>query len=229
MNILLRISPCFEKLPFFIKGFDGFLSYYSKNIEDFYFIQVGANDGVTIDPIHRCIIDFKWQGILIEPVEYLFDKLVDNYKGKNNLIFENVAISDQKGQKLFYRIEKNNEKGSPNWYDQLGSFLPDVVFKYKGIITNFEKHFISEKVECVTLNSIIKKHKVKKIDLVVIDVQGYDYEIIKTIDFREIKPRMILYEHGLLSYEDQKECEKLLRDKGYSIKVFSRDTFACLK
>ena len=41
----------------------------------FFFIQVGANDGITVDPIHKYIIEYHWNGILIEPQPGVFDQL----------------------------------------------------------------------------------------------------------------------------------------------------------
>ncbi len=43
-----------------------------------------------------------------------------------------------------------------------------------------------------------RKYKIKRIDLLQIDTERYDYDIIKQIDFSLIKPRMICYEtHNL--------------------------------
>jgi hypothetical protein len=62
-----------------------------------------------------------------------------------------------------------------------------------------------------------------------IDTEGYDFEIIKLIDFSEIKPSMILYEHIHLNAMDSTQCMNLLKDKGYSLIIQGKDTFAFLK
>jgi hypothetical protein len=41
---------------------------------------------------------------------------------------------------------------------------------------------------------LLNKHNVKKIDLLQIDVEGYDGELLVGIDFSKIKPRYIRYE-----------------------------------
>ena len=34
-------------------------------IKDLFFFQIGANDGISVDPIHRLVQDHNWSGILI--------------------------------------------------------------------------------------------------------------------------------------------------------------------
>jgi len=47
----------------------------------------------------------------------------------------------------------------------------------------------------------------------------------KSIDFSQIKPRMIYYEHWCLSNSDE-ECSKYLEDKGYRLIQEYADTLA---
>jgi len=129
------------------------------------------------------------------------------------LIFENVAISNKNEIKDFYRL-KHTEDKFPLCYDELGSFNLDTVLKSKNIIPNLEDYLMVEKIECITLKSLLQKHEVKKIDLLQIDAEGYDSEIIKSIDFNAIKPKIIRYEHINLKKNEQEEYIALLKDNG---------------
>ena len=40
-----------------------------------YFINIGANDGVFIDPIYPFIRDFGWRGLMVEPIPEAFAAL----------------------------------------------------------------------------------------------------------------------------------------------------------
>lgn len=201
---------------------------YKNNPTDFYFIQIGSNDGATGDPIHGHAVKYKWKGILVEPVKYLYNRLRRTYSNQENVSFENVAISNKEGFRDFYRIEENNEPNNPIWYDQLGSFNKDVVLEQRKEIPNFDKHFIKEKVKCITFSMLLKKHEVINVDLLHIDTEGYDYEIIKIIPFDEIKPKTILYEHIHLSDEDKKRSIRLLEKQHYKIFFAGNNTFAYL-
>jgi FkbM family methyltransferase len=196
--------------------------------EDFFFIQIGSNDGKRGDPIYEYVIKYKWRGILIEPVPYLYEKLKNTYAGQEGLDFENIAIADKDGYKTFYRVEEYYEPGNPLWYDQLGSFRKEVLLKHRNLVPNLEKHLISEQIPCLSFNSLLQERGVTKINLLHIDTEGYDYEIIKTIPFGLIKPYIILYEHKHLSREDKQACVSLLTDEGYRTLELHSDTVAYL-
>src|SRR5262245_33603946 len=73
------------------------LKHVASRAPNFFFIQIGANDGVTSDPIRKYILNYHWRGILVEPQPDIFRALVANYDGETQLIFENVAIAPEDG------------------------------------------------------------------------------------------------------------------------------------
>jgi len=210
---------------FFLCFVNDFIKKKSKEEKDLFFIQIGSNDGITNDPLYKYIKKYNWRGIVVEPIKYIFERLVKNYEGKKKIICENIAIAEKEGYKYFYRIKENNEK-MPSGYEQIGSFKSKVVFKHKKFIPNFDKFLIKEKIRCITLQKLIKKYNLKKIDLLHLDIEGYDYIIIKSIKFDLIKPKMILYEHIHLNKKDKNDCINLLKRKGYMIISGNNDTFA---
>lgn len=201
------------------------ISFWTKKDPNFFFIQVGSGDGIKEDLIHSYVIKFHWRGILLEPVRYVFEGLVRNYKDERNLIFENIAISDTTSVRNFYYLKETSDP-LPSWYDMLGSFLIDNVLKHKRSIPNIEKYIVVEKVRTITVEDLIKKHNVKKLDLLYIDAEGYDYEILKQLRFSNIKPRMILFEHKHLKEDDYRQSQKLLRKNNYFLIKLECDTFA---
>jgi FkbM family methyltransferase len=184
--------------------------------KDVFFVQIGCCDGVVEDIMHDLIIKYDWSGILIEPVKYLFDRLKSNYDGCSNLIFRNVAISDKDGFRDFLYVRNNND-GLPFWYDQIGSFFPEVVWKHGIEIQNLSDYLVQEKVECVTLKTLLEQHDVRQIDVMHIDTEGFDFSIIKQIDFEKFKPSIIKYEHKHLIEIDQWDSWNYLKEKGYFV------------
>lgn len=193
----------------------------------FFFIQIGANDGVIHDPLYQYVVDNDWSGILVEPVRYYFERLKNNYRSNKNLTFENVAISDRDEMREFYRI-KEGQDHLPAWSKGLGSFYLDVLLKHKWAIPDMEQHIISEKVQCRSFASLLNAHHVESVDLLVIDTEGYDFEILKQIDFKEVKPDTIVYEHKHLSRKSRKSCERLLNGQGYRLTRHYTNTMAYL-
>jgi hypothetical protein len=70
--------------------------------KDIFFVQIGAHDGHSYDPIGPYVRKFQWRGLLIEPQPAVFAKLKEHYAGQSNLIFENVAIAEQEGSLTLY-------------------------------------------------------------------------------------------------------------------------------
>jgi hypothetical protein len=53
----------------------------------FFFVHIGAFDGVSYDRLHKHIVDGRWHGVLVEPQAEQFGRLVANYEGLEGLTF----------------------------------------------------------------------------------------------------------------------------------------------
>ena len=207
---------------------DYFLNKLVKKRKSVFFIQIGAHNGRTDDHLFGYITKNKWHGILVEPVEYLYKELIKNYHGVEGLSFEQKAIGTNTGQQIFYSIKKSTES-MPSWYNQLGSFKKDVILKSKEHIPNIEELIVETKVDCITMPDLMLAHQVSHIDLLLIDTEGYDFEIIKSIDLKRINPAIIIYEHVHLSNADSKACILKLEAEGYRVHTInnSNNSVAC--
>lgn len=223
-------------IPLIVKAFDPFLRGQRwkqletvldefKRLDDFFFIQVGSNDGIVHDPLYRHVTQNRWEGILIEPVKYYFDLLKRNYAGSSQLIFENIAIAERDGYRDFFRIREDLDF-LPGWTKGLGSFNRDVLMKHRWVIPNIQRYIVEEQVECLSLASLLERHAVEKIDLIMIDTEGYDFEIIKQFDFNLMRPKVIVYEHKHIARRDRLDCEKLLKEQNYRLHKHFGNTLA---
>ena len=168
------------------------LSYSNKWI-----IQIGSHIGNTInDPIFNKI-DETTKLILVEPVPYLFNQLQYNYSMRlndlTNIIFINKACSNFIGEINFtIPSEKNDFNKLPSWASQLASINP-LHISHHSHLPNFIIDTI--KVKTTTLDKIIKKYLIEKIDLLHTDTEGHDYTILMDYSFI-IKPFQILFENS---------------------------------
>ena len=64
---------------------------------DFFFVQIGANDGVRNDPLWETVTRLRLRGLLVEPVPDLFARLKANYSDCPNLLFEQAAVAHRAG------------------------------------------------------------------------------------------------------------------------------------
>jgi len=196
--------------------FNSFLRNLIQN-KNYNFIQIGANDGKTGDPIFYLINLFSLKGILVEPVPYVFKKLEYNYRKNKNVFLENSAISSASNGIEFFYLQESNDSELPSWYDQIGSFNYEVLIKHKPSVKDFDKLLTSVRVNTSNFEVLLEKYKLKNFDLILIDTEGYDYEIIKIIPFDKINPSVIIFEHKHLSKDEIDSAIKFLLEKNYSL------------
>ena len=194
------------------------------------FVEVGANDGKQHDHLRPMILSRPWTGIMVEPVPYVFERLQRNYGHLDRLALANVAIADRDGRLPFFHLAPAGEEERarlPDWYDALGSFSRDAVLGHAKHIPDVERRLVETEVPCLTFTSLCERHGVNRVDLVLIDTEGYDWEVLRSIDLGTYRPRLIVYEHFHLSPVDRAASLAHLRDEGYETLEEGFDTF-CL-
>jgi len=196
------------------------LDNYSREKDEFFFIQVGANDGVQYDPIRNNVEKYKWRGVLIEPQSDYFEKLLQNYAGFEGLHFENAAVSSTPDFVTLYRVRKDCI--TQKYQTGIATIVPQV-----GAISGLPADTLEEvKVPAVTLNHLLRKYAPSDWDLLQVDTEGYDYEVVKQIDFAGMYPRICCFEHRHLSHRDKRSCYDMLRQNGYVLYIMETDTAA---
>ena len=193
------------------------------------FIEIGANDGISWDPLFKFIKKYKWEGILVEPHPTYYRELVENYTSINpgKIHFENVAISDEIGKKeLYYFSNINKSDKGYSLFKCLSSFNKEHLLKHCN--DNSELEIKSVIVNCTTLNQLIEKYNFPAFDLLLIDAEGFDYEIIQSIDFELIKPRIIFFEHFHFNRAMKKQIDQLLKKHHYTMIEDELNTIAFL-
>lgn len=193
---------------------------------DFFFIQIGANDGISSDPIRRFVTRNHVAGLVVEPLKDIFEKLVHNYRDFPRVRPVNVALHQSAKSMQIHRVDPVIGAHLGEWAQGIGSFKASHHF----LSETPEQVMMSETVPCITLSELMEQQNVAGLDLLQIDTEGYDREILKMIDFTRHKPAIIRFEHGLpngiMTLADFKECAALLMDHGYYLVTESYDAVA---
>ena len=205
--------------------------------DSFTVVQIGAYVGNTPnDPLYAFLRDTLPGhpgriAVLVEPVREYFEALREAYRDMPTVRLENVAIAEEEGERDFYRLKPGadpTEHGQLDWVAQVSSLRPDRFARFddhEGRRAFLREFSIVEKVTCWTLERLLERHGVDDVDLLQIDAEGYDYEILRTIDFSRLRPRFINYERALL-HEDEPACRAMLTDAGYVLFDWDLDTLA---
>jgi FkbM family methyltransferase len=191
------------------------LEHFARTFPDAQVVQIGANNGVSGDPLERWFKAANWSGLLVEPIPHLADALARHYSGRSGIAIERAAISDHDGEAAIYRVAA--ETGAPSWYQQLATLDRSVLLKNREAIPNLESLIVSEPVPTLTLKSLLGKHGIGRVDLLVIDTEGYDWQVLRQFDFSRFRPRLVMFEHQHLAAADKAAAHALLRSRGYRV------------
>lgn len=193
---------------------DRVLALFAECLPDAVVVQIGANDGVTGDPLAHLFAKTRWTGLLVEPVPYLCERVARRYRDRPDVHVEQVAISDREGDAPLYRVQ--TEPGAtPQWFDQLASLDREVLLKHRASIHDIEARIIEERIKTVRLATLLEQHHFERVDLLVLDTEGHDHQILRDFDFNRFQPLLIVFEHQHLSAADKLLAYKLVRANGY--------------
>jgi hypothetical protein len=101
-----------------------------------------------------------------------------------------------------------------------------VILSAAEFIPDIERRVITTEVSTITFDTLYKRNNVERLDLLQIDTEGYDYELLKLIDFKRYRPRLLIYEHKHLNAADRAACTEYLVAHGYDTMSEMMDTWA---
>ena len=161
--------------------------------KNFLFLDIGANKGkvskYVLDNYKDCLIE------AFEPNKSAFEKLIKNLKGCDNVKCYNKGISkDGSNMKLYHHKDNFNKRD----LSEASSFLE---LKENIDVNKFDI------VSTISISSLINKYQY--IDLIKIDIEGYEYEIIQDLINNKHKIKYVLCElHGNPKNLSQKGLKK---------------------
>ena len=206
------------------------LEAFADAVADPFFVEIGSNDGEQHDHLRPFIRSRHWSGVMVEPVDYVFARLRENYEGFPRVALEQAAIGPVEGVLPFYYLRDASQaerSALPAWYDGVGSFRREVVLGHAKNIPDVEERLRVTEVPTLTFDGLCRRHGVERVDLLVIDAEGFDWELIRHIDLPRWSPTLLIFEHFHLSSGDRQACLQHLRKLGYQTMEEGFDTF-CL-
>jgi FkbM family methyltransferase len=168
-------------------------------------VQIGAHKGYDdlTDIIKSSYNIDDINLILIEPQNEFNEYLIECYKNYNYII-ENVIINtdSELNTTKFYKCSNDLDK-------EISSMNPQHLMKHG------KNNFNEIDIPCITIDNLLLKYQIKNIDILFIDAEGYDGDIIKSINFDTFNIKTIFYENLHLNNND--EIINFLQSKNYNI------------
>lgn len=163
-------------------------------------VQIGANNGVVGEEygFHEFLSELdSYNLFLIEPLKKYYDNLSSVYSkytsGTKKVTYCNHAITSEDG--LLQMIDLG---GCSQIINGIG-----ITIKSK------------------SWNSFIADNNIKNIDLIIMDCEGFEFNILQEINFDEISPKVIRYEYAHIP--NKEETDNFLMSKGYQISFCETD------
>ena len=191
----------------------------------FKFVQVGAHDGVQFDGLFRLVTSHRLPGLVLEPLPDLFDRLRANYAEYPEVVPVRCAAHPTARQADLFRVDPallgTFETGTagiaslqPHHHARSG--IPSAAMR-------------TETVPCRHLMEVVTEHGFLDAACLQVDVEGFDAEVIRMVDFDRFKPALIKFERESLAAQTLRATETLLRDQGYRLRGEGPDLVAQLR
>lgn len=187
-----------------------------KGFKNGIFVDVGAHDGISLNNTLYFEKKSNWNGINIEPIKNIYDLLVSN---RPNCININSAIFDKEIEVDFIQ--------NTGYTEMLSGIKETYHIKHK---QRLDREIISMggkseiiKIKTKRLENILDENKITHVNLLSIDVEGAEFEVIKSIDFDKVFIDVIVFESN---YKDtSKKIIDYLVKKNFKIIKISQDIF----
>ena len=203
-------------------------------MKKFGLVVVGAHFGVWLnDDLSK----FNKENILlVEPVPYNYQKLKERFINSSNIyICTNAVSSEHKRSKFYYVNENSISKLGKHWASGIGSFNKDHILDHRTKRFKIEAGDIDEiEIEFITFDDLIRNFSIESIDKLQIDVEGAEYEILKSIDYKKININSIQFEskHFDGTFKEGKKLEEIknkLISEGYTLNQIDNENILALK
>jgi FkbM family methyltransferase len=168
------------------------------------FVELGAFDGVSQSNTAWLEGNRGWRGILIEPIPETYELCVRNRPLAT--VVNCACVSDEyadrtvemvySGLMSIIRGARSSDEADEAWVS-LGEELQQL-----------DRYTCT--VPARTLTAVLDKHRLRCVDLLSLDVEGYEIDVFKGFDLERFRPHHILVEES-----GQGDVGRYLTDRGY--------------
>ena len=214
------------------------IKHLKKNKKKLVIFDAGCYRGIFAKSILNLIGKRKYKLYLFE-INRKAKKYLENILKLKNIYYNEIALYNKNGTANY---------NYNTFFESAGSSLSSVIkndnkwnFSRKllmKILLQSPKSYIKYKVRTITIDSFLKKNKIKSIDILKIDVEGSEYELLQGAKnaLKEEKIKIILIEiigKKNLYIQKEKKILNLLKERNFTLmkkkNILSVSLFSNLK
>lgn len=186
-GFLLRLERRNRARRFSLDELDVKLERY-LDFEDGFFVEAGANDGVTQSNTLYFERFRRWSGLLVEPVPSLASRC---QAVRSRALTANCALGS------FAQRNTSVDMTYCNLMSVVDGAMPSAEAQAAHIelgvkVQNLKTYRLN--VPCIPLSDLIDRYGIGRIDLFSLDVEGYEANALAGLDFARHRPRFMLIE-----------------------------------
>ncbi|MCC5811241.1 MAG: FkbM family methyltransferase [Ectothiorhodospiraceae bacterium] len=200
------------------------------------FLQIGANDGRTNDPLFPVIQRFNLVGICVEPLPEAFELLQETYRGNANVTLVQRAVGPSEGQMDLYMAglpEAATDEDRKDAYRKATLSRESAIAKTRKACklssdAEAEGRLECRQVQASTLVGLVEEFGNPRVDILQIDAEGEDWNILRQAEALPSLPAFVNLEHKGLDREQRAEMHAWFSREGYLWFEHGRDTCGLL-
>tara|TARA_B100000745_G_scaffold300599_1_gene255785 strand:+ start:7739 stop:8335 length:597 start_codon:yes stop_codon:yes gene_type:complete len=171
-----------------------------------FFVEIGANDGITQSNTYKLERRYGWRGVLIEPTFNNFIQCVEN-RNKENVFAFCACVSFQYDKELLELTYSNLMTTGKTSSIQAQKHLQ------RGERFTHPATHVTLHVPAKTMNQVlIDANAPKHIDLLSLDVEGAELDVLQGIDFS-----LYTFSYILIECWDLERIRSYLKQYGYAV------------
>jgi FkbM family methyltransferase len=168
-----------------------------------FYIDVGCNQPQRGSNSYKLYLQ-HWNGLTIDLNQ---DLILKHKKERRKDIQIHAAVSDEVKEVIVYEFEDA---------DYINT-IEESIYQSAKIDYKPKTEFV--RIETRTLNQILEEHKISVVDVLLIDVEGHDLNVLKSINLDIFRPKLIVVEFFIFDITKSGENELViyLKSKGYTL------------
>lgn len=168
------------------------------------YVDIGCHHPVHFSNTYLLYRRFGWQGLAVD-ADPRHLPLYARLRPRDRVM--HVGIAATAGEAVFYNVPADGA---------LNTFCAEEAARLRA--RGFD--VVEMRVETLPLSDLLARHAVQHVDLLNVDVEGFDLAVLQSNDWSRWQPRFIAVEdHGLdLDQPDSSATHRFLREQGYRLR-----------
>ena len=192
---------------------DIFASFVVGDKFDKTFFEFGATNGVDLSNSYTLETSLNWKGALSEPSPQWHEALKKNRKNSKII---SKCIWKESGKKLDFFMSDQGELST------LKDYIESDKISMPGNTEVRKKSGKTIFVETISLNDVIKEYFDNICpSYISIDTEGSEYEILKSLNLKDFRPKLFTIEHNFT--ENESKIDEYLFNNNY-VRIFKKLT-----